>query len=129
MSKKKNKKSKKTLIIFVIVLIVIISTITVIKLSKKKNDNESVKLDELVGEFYYDKNSTYEFDGKGNGCLYSEGRKYKYTYTIDSNNLKIHFLDENLMDATYSFKLDKNKLLLTSESGAVTGDYVLEKRK
>ncbi len=127
MSKKKNKKSKKTLIIFVIVLIIIISTITGIKISNKKN-NESIKLDELVGQFYYDKNSTYEFDGKGNGCLYSEGKKYKYTYTIDSNKLKIHFSNENLMDAIYSFKLDKNKLLLTSESGAVTGDYVLEKR-
>lgn len=82
---------------------------------------------QFQGKWVYDEYTAYEFDGAGNGCMCLEDIHYKYTYTVDNNELKIDFKDDSLHDCTYTFTLNDNKLMLVGGEGTVGGTYELHK--
>lgn len=97
-----------------------------------RKENKSIPVnhqssEELEGTFSYDENVKYQFDGKGKGCMHSGEDEYEYTYTIEEQEIKIDFEKENIRDATYQYKLEKDILTLIGKEGTTGGQYTLKK--
>lgn len=114
--KKPNSPKQKQRLIIVCVLILAILVAAVVAISAGGTDS-----DELKGVWRYDEHTEYEFDGKGGGCLLvNESEHYDFTYTVDSDTLKLDFALEYVTDCEYGFKLTDASLTLIGGSGTAT---------
>ena len=91
----------------------------------------NIDADLLKGSFVYEENTVYEFDGKGKGCMcITDGGSryhYEYTYTIKEDQIMLDFEAEEVRDATYTFKLNGDKLTIIGGEGTAGGKYTLIK--
>lgn len=122
--KKNNRKTFKIKLIIALAIIVLI-TIIAINVFNKSIDSEN----ELNGIFIYNENVKYEFNGKNKGAMYDGGNKYEYTYKINEDKITMDFKDEEIYDATYTFKLENNTLILIGGEGTTGGEYILKKEE
>lgn len=109
-NKKTNRKTYK--IILIIILIVVIAVIG-IAIITYLNRPERV----LNGTYVYNEDTKYNFDGKGKGSMQFRTDEYEYTYLVDGETLKLDFVDEGNVDATYNFKIEGNTLTLIGGEG------------
>lgn len=82
--------------------------------------------DRLKGAWMLDRNTVYEFDGKGDGTLRLPLGSYAFSYTVEYNVVTLDFEDAAITDASYSFLRDGKNLTLDTNTGTV---YRLEKEK
>lgn len=83
---------------------------------------------QFQGKWVYDEYTAYEFDGVGNGCMCLEDIHYKYTYTVDNNELKIDFEDDSIRDCSYIFQINDGTMIITGGEGTIGGTYELHKK-
>jgi hypothetical protein len=74
-----------------------------------------------------DGTTVYEFEEQGRGALVLMSGEYEFQYEIEDDILKIDFIDEIALDATYSFELQKNVLFLTGGPGDAKSQYALQR--
>lgn len=85
--------------------------------------------DILKGTWDLDGVTVYRFDGKGTGSLDLPGSSYAFVYEIKDDVLSIDFESEAARDKTYTFTVDKNKLMLTDGEGKGTKIFELTKQE
>lgn len=68
--------------------------------------------DVLKGTWDYDGVTVYQFDGEGKGSLNLPSSTYPFTYVIKGNEVCIDFESESARDSTYTFTVEKEKLIL-----------------
>lgn len=85
--------------------------------------------DALQGSYSVDDYTGYEFDGHGSGamCL-GESTRYDFTYTIEEDTLTLDYEDTAVKNAVYTFRLEGDKLIITSQS-TDAGTFTLTKKK
>ncbi len=72
----------------------------------------------LSGDWRYDEQTVYEFDGKGSGCMLIDGTDhYEFSYQIEDGVLKIDYSLDYVTDCEYSFKVSDNTLTLIGGNG------------
>lgn len=71
----------------------------------------------LKGTFVYDDSTKYEFDGRRKGAMIIGDSSYEYTYSVEGDTLKMDFVDERNVDATYTFKIENDVLTLVGGEG------------
>lgn len=120
--KQKKRHQKRT--IFFIILALIILVVVLIGII---NINSRSDLNAFEGTWIYDTYTSYEFDGKGNGCMRLEELSYEYTYTVQDDELKIDFKDNSVRDCTYTFSIKDDTLTIIGGEGTVGGTYDLHK--
>ncbi len=120
----KQKKRRQKRIIFFIILTLIILVSVLIGIM---NMNSGADLNAVEGTWIYDTYTSYEFDGKGNGCMHLEELNYEYTYTVKDNDLKIDFKDNSVRDCNYTFSIKDDTLTIIGGEGTVGGTYDLHK--
>lgn len=52
---------------------------------------------------------------------------YEYTYKINNDILEIDYKNEEVHDATYTYKLEGDELELIGGEGTIGGEYTLKK--
>lgn len=133
---KKNRKSKKkrkmatTIGIIVIVLIIAVVAIWFIAFKEKtvvdgdgqSYTSESQEIGALEGTWRNGKN-TYTFVPDGTGVFCMDSDPISFIYVAEGNTLHINFLDEELVDCVYEYKLDGDKLTMTAKDGSYGGTY------
>lgn len=122
--KKKQRKKKKFLIVLSISFISVVVLLSVY-LIKTKNLNG---FDVLKGSWKYDAYTTYEFNGKGEGCLCVENLHYDYTYSIAGDKLALDFWDASVRDCSYTFTIRDDVLVIVGGEGTIGGTYELIKQ-
>lgn len=122
--KMKQKKRRQKRIIFFIILTLIILVAALIGII---DINSKSDLNAFEGTWIYDAYTSYEFDGKGNGCMRLEELSYEYTYTVQDDELKINFKDNSVRDCTYTFSIKDDTLTIIGGEGTVGGTYELHK--
>ena len=83
----------------------------------------------LAGAWSYQDSAEYSFDGKRHGMLKTEGMELKYTYKVSGDTLKLNFKDKIATDATYTFKIVTDTLILEGGEGTTGGSYQLDRVK
>ena len=68
--------------------------------------------DVLQGTWDLDGVTIYQFDGNGNGSLNLPSNTYPFTYEIKENEVSIDFESDAARDITYTFTVEKDKLIL-----------------
>lgn len=81
----------------------------------------------IVGRWNLDGTTVYEFEEQGRGALVLMSGEYEFQYEIEDDILKIDFIDEIALDATYSFELQKDVLFLTGGPGDAKSQYALQR--
>lgn len=122
--KQKQRRKKKILIVMRIILVGVVVLMSVCLIKMKIWD----KFDVLKGSWKYDVYTTYEFDGKGEGCLCIENLHYNYTYSIVGDKLTLDFWDVAVRDCSYTFKVEGNELVIVGGEGTIGGTYELIKQ-
>lgn len=120
--KRKNSKTFKIKLLIVFILIAMVAVISIIAINKSiqsKND--------LNGVFTYNEKVKYEFNGRTKGAMYDGNDRYTYTYRVEKDKLIIDFKNEAVYDATYTFKLEEDTLMLIGGEGTTGGEYILKK--
>ena len=59
--------------------------------------------------------------------MYDGENKYEYTYKKDDQKIIMDFKDKIIHDATYTYKLENDTLILKGEEGTMGGEYTLKK--
>lgn len=85
--------------------------------------------DALQGSYSVDDYTGYEFDGHGSGamCL-GESTRYEFTYTVEEDTLTLDYEDTAITNAVYTFRLEGDKLIITSQNSDA-GTFTLTKKK
>ena len=52
-------------------------------------------------------------------------KAYEFTYKIKKDQISINYENESVLDGTYTFSVDKDKLTLIGGEGTVGGTYTL----
>ena len=129
-------KIKKIISILFIAMIVVITIIAIKNKNKNNNNNTNVLSNEIVvnkdpnllnGTFVYNENVKYTFNNDNTGILYDKGNEYKYTYTIQEQQVFIDYEDKTIHDATYTFYFVNDNLKLIGGEGTSGGEYILKK--
>ena len=79
----------------------------------------------LKGRWDLDGTTIYRFDRNGTGALVLMYTEYEFEYTIEGDHLYIDFIDEEALDASYTFKVDGRMLFMTGGPGDARTEYVL----
>lgn len=82
---------------------------------------------DINGRWDLDGTTVYEFDKDGKGALVLMLATYEFEYEIEDDVLIIDFVDENALDAKYTFKIEKDMLFLTGGPGDAKVDYILRR--
>lgn len=128
-SAKRKKQQKHRVVLYICAVILLAAVITAIIFILRGCAHNSSSAELLSGTFVYNENTEYEFDGKGNGCMYVENEyHFEYKYSVSGDTLMLDFEADELHDATYTFSLDNGKLTLTGGEGTTGGTYVLTKK-
>lgn len=88
----------------------------------------SSKPEKIKGTWAYDSYTRYEFDGKKDGCMYLGELDFEYKYTVKGNKITMDFIDEDIQDCVYTFKLDEDKLIITGGKGTAGGTFELKRK-
>ena len=81
----------------------------------------------IVGRWDMDGTTVYRFEEDGTGALELPIKDYDFTYVIDDDVLKIHFVDNVGSDLNYTFEVQKDTLFLTGGPGDAKTDYALKR--
>lgn len=84
--------------------------------------------DMLKGTWDFDGVTVYQFDGKGKGSLNLPGNTYPFTYGIKDKEVSIDFESDAARDVTYTFSVNKEKLILVSIEENREKNYELMKK-
>lgn len=87
------------------------------------------KRSSLIGTWYVDDVTTYEFYNGREGAMVLPSAEYEFTYSVTDNILYIDFKYEGAKDAQYAFYVDGNSLTLEGGNATTQGIYVLTKRE
>ena len=120
--RKAEKKRKQRRVIVIAVILVVVLSLTAVFVVKSCN-----KADELKGTWDLDGVTVYQFDGKGNGSLNLPSNHYEFTYEINENKVSIDFDSNEANDTTYSFTVEKDKLVLVFSEEKGTQTYEMTK--
>lgn len=129
-SPKNRKQQRKRIIIFVLALTILAAIVIVVLVNSASNGSSDVP--ELHGAWRYDEHTEYEFTGSGNGCMRIDGTdKYKFSYTVDGNTLKIDFELDYVTDCEYKFEVKNDRLTLIGGKGTANSgqEYQLERER
>lgn len=83
----------------------------------------------LIGTWYMDDVTTYEFYNGREGAMVLPSAEYEFAYSVTDNILYIDFKYEGAKDAQYTFYVDGNTLTLEGGNATTQGIYVLTKRE
>jgi len=91
--------------------------------------NGCSKGDVLKGTWNLDGTTVYQFDGSGKGNMILPSNTYSFEYTItkDKNMVSIDFEDNRVTDCIYTYKVNKNKLVLSGSEGEESFSYEFTK--
>lgn len=82
----------------------------------------------IVGTWDYDSVTVYHFDKSGEGALELPNGSYEFSYKTDRDKLTIDFVSQSVVDSTYIFSVDGDKLTLVSVEDP-DANYVLTKKR
>ena len=85
--------------------------------------------DPLIGRWYMDEVTSYQFSGNGKGVMILPAAQYDFTYVIDGNILNIDFAYEGAKDAQYTFNVNGGVLTLDGGNPTTQGTYALTRSK
>lgn len=79
----------------------------------------------LEGTWDMDGTTIYRFDADGTGAMILPSSTYLFSYSVDAENgtITIDFEDERATDFTYSYKLEKDKLVFFGSVGKESFSY------
>lgn len=120
--KQKKRRQKRIICLIILGFIILVAVLMGIMSIISRLDLNAVE-----GTWIYDAYTSYEFDGKGNGCMHLEELSYEYTYTVKDNELTINFKDDSVRDCTYVFSIKDDTLTIVGGEGTVGGTYELQK--
>jgi len=120
--KQKKRRQKRIICLIILGFIILVAVLMGIMSIISRLDLNAVE-----GAWIYDAYTSYEFDGKGNGCMRLEELSYEYTYTVKDNKLTINFKDDSVRDCTYAFSIKDDTLTIIGGEGTVGGTYKLHK--
>lgn len=86
-----------------------------------------LRKDVLVGIWYCDEVTAYQFDGKGDGKLILPDKEYPFSYEIKDETLSINFESSDARDSIYTFSVEGNQLTLTRTESNGGQTYTLTK--
>lgn len=109
---KRKFKASKTKAIALLIVIVILIVLVVLIFTKKNNP--------LIGKWSNEKDTTYQFDKDYTGKLILSIGEYKYKYEINDDKLFVDFENDTSTDTEFTFKIEDEKLILTSNYGTFT---------
>ena len=77
------------------------------------------------GTWDMDGTTVYQFDPDGRGAMILPSNTYSFSYLVDAENksVSIDFDDERATDYTYSYRFEKNKLILFGTVGKESFSY------
>lgn len=85
----------------------------------------------LIGTWAYEETATVQFSGKDSGTIKLSDTNVEctFSYTVEENTLHIHFDNNYITNASYTFTIENDTLILSGGSGAAGGTYALTKIK
>lgn len=104
---KKRRQHRLTVITVILVSVMILSFVMIVRSCSSAGDA-------LKGTWDIDGVTVYQFDGKGNGALILPSNTYPFIYGIKDNAVSIDFESDAARDITYSFTVEKDKLIMVS---------------
>lgn len=87
------------------------------------------KGDVLKGTWDLDGTTVYYFDGSGKGNMILPSNTYSFEYTITEGEklVSIDFEDKRVTDCIYTYKINKDKLILSGSEGEESFSYEFTK--
>ena len=82
------------------------------------NTETTEKEKTIIGSWTLNNAITYQFNNDGTGAMVIEEYDYTFAYGTNGDKLHISFEDEKFSSGSYTFKIDGNKLTLSSDGGS-----------
>ncbi len=106
-------------IIITVITFVVVAVLTILfallfrACSNDKDTSNSSIQTELQGIWAIDNVTKYEFKSDGTGTMLLPDNSYEFVYEISDNTITIDFESELVIDTSYSYNIDNNKLAIT----------------
>ena len=124
--RKKQRRIRKWTVLGCIIAVLVLLVLLICKGCAGENDTGVT----LVGVWYYDQYTEYEFDGEGNGCMCLDGNNhFEFTYKVENGALYLDFALDYVTDCQYTYTVDGNKLTLVGGEGTAEVGKVYELTK
>ena len=124
--RKKQRRIRKWIVLGCIIAVLVLLVLLICKGCAGENDTNTA----LVGVWYYDQYTEYEFDGEGNGCMCLDGNNhFEFTYKVENGALYLDFALDYVTDCQYTYTVDGNKLTLVGGEGTAEVGKVYELTK
>ena len=88
----------------------------------------SLNRNPLVGRWYMDSVTVYQFKKDGTGKMILPMSEYEFTYTTENGVLIIDFLYEGAKDAEYEYEINGDELTLKGGNATTHGVYELTRK-
>ena len=126
---KKNRRNYYLKLVLLSVLALALLFFLIVLLCKGCRDNKNINAD-IVGVWYYDQYTEYQFDGKGNGCMCLDSdTHFEFRYKVKENILYFDFVLDYVTDCQYTYTVCGNKLTLVGDIGTAEIGKVYELTK
>ncbi len=117
-------RKKKRIIIAIIIAAILIALIirTIVLINNNKDSlfiskNEKAVRNAITGRWTTDGNTVYECDETGKGALIVPVATLPFSYKVEDDKIFIDIENEDSEDATYTYEIIENKLILVNEIG------------
>lgn len=112
----KNKGTQKCRLIVILlsVAVIVLLFFIIVRTCKSCAETDSG----LIGTWYYNEYTEYEFGEKGQGCLHLDGdTHFEYIYEVKNGIIYVDFKLDYVTDCQYKYTLNGDKLTLVGGEG------------
>ncbi len=111
---KRLRRRRRIITVSAAIILALLIFLIVILVKSCGSDNSAVNpYKQIQGEWAVDSVTKYLFNSDGNGALILPNDTYDFTYEIDNGVITIDFTSDLVIDSSYSYTIENNKLTIT----------------